>query len=37
MSQWTTLTFVPPIVGKPAPIARWTVPSIFSSKSVFLM
>jgi hypothetical protein len=37
MSQWTTLSFLPPRVEKPAPIARWTVPSIFSSKRVFFM
>ena len=35
MSQWTALTFVPPMNGKPLPRARWIVPSIFSSKSVF--
>ena len=33
MSQWTALTFVPPMNGKPLPSARWIVPSIFSSKS----
>ena len=27
----------PPICGKPVPIARWIVPSIFSSNSVFRM
>ena len=37
MSQWTVETFVPPMFGKPVPSARWTVPSIFSSKSVFRM
>ena len=33
MSQWSALSFVPPMNGKPRPSARWTVPSIFSSKS----
>ena len=33
MSLW----FVPPISGRPLPSARWIVPSIFSSKSVFFM
>ena len=37
MSQWTALSFEPPRYGNPWPIARWTVPSIFSSKSVFRM
>ena len=37
MSQWSWLTFVPPTSGRPLPSARWTVPSIFSSKSVFFM
>ena len=34
MSQWTALWFSPPMTASPAPTARWTVPSIFSSKSV---
>src|SRR5581483_2547721 len=34
-SQWIALRFWPPTNARPAPIARWTVPSIFSSKSVF--
>ena len=37
MSQWTALSFVPPMNGKPLPMARWIVPSIFSSKSVLRM
>ena len=37
MSQWIALLFWPPSCGKPVPIARWIVPSIFSSKSVFFM
>src|SRR5436190_3840924 len=37
MSQWSWLTFSPPTSGRPLPSARWTVPSIFSSKSVFFM
>ena len=37
MSQWIRETFVPPRSGSPFPSARWTVPSIFSSKSVLRM
>src|SRR5207244_9121429 len=37
MSQWTELSFVPFRKPKPWPIARWTVPSIFSSNRVFRM
>src|SRR5205823_2602800 len=37
MSQCTALSFRPPSFGKPAPMAKWTVPSIFSSKSVLRM
>ena len=31
------LWFLPPSSGKPLPTARWTVPSIFSSKAAFFM
>ena len=35
MSQWTALSFVPPVTVYERPSARWIVPSIFSSKSTF--
>ena len=37
MSQWMRDSFLPPRSGIPLPSARWTVPSIFSSKSVLRM
>ena len=37
MSQWMRETLLPPRSGKPLPSATWTVPSIFSSNSVFRM
>ena len=37
MSQWIELLFVPPVKEYELPSARWTVPSIFSSKPTFFM
>ena len=37
MSQWIELSFVPPMKVYELPSARWTVPSIFSSKPTFFM
>ena len=37
MSQWIALRFVPPVDEYEFPIARWTVPSIFSSKPTFFV
>ena len=37
MSQWIRLWFTPPVLAYERPIARWTVPEIFSSKRTFFM
>ena len=37
MSQWMALSFTPPVLGELLPSARWIVPSIFSSNSMFFM
>ena len=34
MSQWTALSFVPPVSGYERPTAKWTVPPIFSSNRI---